>query len=70
MKEFVGLKYKMQAIKVGEKVTKESKGVKKSVVNNEMTFDEYKNGLISKIKEYTIMNLIRIYKHEIYTDMF
>ena len=33
MEEFVGLKAKMYAIKVGDKETKKSKGVKKSVVN-------------------------------------
>jgi hypothetical protein len=68
MEEFVGLRSKMYAIKVdGEKDTKKSKGVKKSTVKNEITFDNYKDCLDNKTEHYRTMNLIRSKEHDIYS---
>lgn len=67
MTEFVSLKSKMYATKVENKENKKAKGIKKSVVKNEISFDDYKKCLNDKIKIYRTMNTIRSYKHEIYT---
>ncbi|XP_066905881.1 uncharacterized protein [Halyomorpha halys] len=67
MTEHVSLKSKMYAYKVNEQEYKKSKGVKKLVVKNEITFDDYKQCLETKIKQYRKINLIRSYKHELYT---
>lgn len=45
MSEFVGLRPKMYAFKVGTQESKRAKGVKKCVVKNEMTFADYKTCL-------------------------
>lgn len=66
--EFVGLRSKMYANRVeGENVIKKSKGVKKSVVDTEITFEDYKTCLESENDQYRTMNLIRSYKHDLYS---
>ncbi|XP_054712885.1 uncharacterized protein LOC129222404 [Uloborus diversus] len=67
MTEFVGLRAKMYALKVEDKVIKKSKGVKKIVVKNRISFEDYKDCLFNKVKKYRAMNLIRSHKHEIYS---
>ena len=42
MTEFVALRPKFYAFKVGARESKRAKGVKKSIVKNEMTFADYK----------------------------
>ncbi|XP_023213405.1 uncharacterized protein LOC111616209 [Centruroides sculpturatus] len=67
MREFVGLRAKMYALKVEDQVTKKSKGVKKCVVKNRISFDDYKNCLFNKTEHSRTMNLIRSKKHEHYS---
>lgn len=58
----------MYALRVDDdRITKKYKGVKKSVVKNEISFDDYKKCLNDKIKQYRTMNMLRIYKHELHT---
>ncbi|XP_067126115.1 uncharacterized protein [Centruroides vittatus] len=66
MREFVGLRAKMYALKV-DQVTKKSKGVKKCVVKNRILFDDYKDCLFNKTEHSRTMNLIRSKKHELYS---
>lgn len=47
--------------------TKKLKRVKKSIVKNEITFDDYKKCLDDKIIQFRSMNLVRIYKYNLYT---
>jgi hypothetical protein len=70
MREFIGLRSKMYATNVegNEKLSvKKSKGVKRSVVKNEITFEDYRKCLFNREEQMRKMNLIRSYKHEIYT---
>ena len=68
MAEFLGLRSKMCSFKSEEK--KKKKGMKESkvVVRNKISLDEYKTVLFSKTKEYRTMNLIRLYKHTVYSE--
>lgn len=65
--EFVGLRSKMYANKVELDVTKKAKGVKKYVVKNEITFEDYLNCLEKKQLLYKQQNLFKTSKHDIYT---
>ena len=54
MEEFVGLRAKMYVHKVfeDEKETKKIKGIKKSVVQKEITFDDFKKCLLTENPTY------------------
>ena len=69
--EFVGLRAKMYSFKTEEYESKKAKGVKQSVVKNELKFNDYKRSLFgtekSDIQQMTKFNTIRSYKHEVYT---
>ncbi|XP_042895725.2 uncharacterized protein [Parasteatoda tepidariorum] len=67
MTEFIGLRAKMYALKVSEKVIKKSKGVKKCVVKNRISFEDYKECLFNKSDHFRTMNLIRSTKHNIFS---
>lgn len=83
MFEYIGLRSKMYAYRYEEEseetteevegkkkekgVIKKSKGVKKNVVENEITFEDYKHCLRSKLDQYFSMNNIRSFKHDIYS---
>ena len=69
MVEFVGLRPKCYAFNVSNGITKKTcKGVKKSVVDKEITFDDYNNTRkTGEIKEIKQMGF-RSYKHIIYTE--
>ena len=47
---------------------KKAKGVKKSVIEKKITFDDYKRCLFSEEPQTRTMNVIRSYKHEVYTE--
>ena len=67
--EFVGLRSKLYAYKVDEERTdKRCKGVKKSVVKNNITFENYKNCLFTGKTYQAKFNSLRSRKHEITTD--
>ena len=67
--EFVGLRAKLYAFRMddGEEVKKD-KGIKKSVVENSIRFDDYKECLENKVKQMREMQVIRSYKHFVYTE--
>ena len=67
--EFVGLRAKLYSYKMFEgKESKQSKGVKKSVVKKSITYEDYKNCLFTGKEQLLKMNVIRSYNHEIYTE--
>ena len=69
MEEFVGLRAKLYSYKMFEgKESKKCKGVKKSVVKKSITHEDYKNCLFTGKEQLRKMNVIRSYKHEVYTE--
>ena len=44
------------------------KGIKKNVVENTITHEDYKNTLFSRQNIYRTMNVIRSYQHEMFTE--
>ncbi|KAJ4437396.1 hypothetical protein ANN_17540 [Periplaneta americana] len=65
--EFVGLKAKVYALKSSDFEIKKLKGVKKSVIRNELAFDDYATCRESGITTYTKNNAIRSYFHNVFT---
>ena len=70
--EFVGLRAKMYSIKTDdEHVTKKANGIKKSVVEREIKFNDYRKSLFGttkeKMQQKTTFNTIRSYQHELYS---
>ena len=67
--EFVGLRAKMYSYKLDETEEKKAKGVKNNVIKKDISFNDYYECLIEKVKPvYRKMNLIRSHKHEIYSE--
>jgi hypothetical protein len=66
--EFVGLRSKMYSIKLhNNKEKKTAKGVKKNIVKNMITHNDYKNIVLNGAKQYSKMNTIRSSHHQIYS---
>ena len=71
IEEFVGLRAKLYSYKMFEgkkKEEKKCKGLKKSVIKQTITFDDYKRCLFSGKPQYRQMNVFRSRKHEIFTE--
>ena len=69
MEEFVGLRAKLYSYKMFEgKESKKCKGIKKSVVKKSITHEDYKNCWFTGKEQYQKMNVIRSYKHKVYTE--
>lgn len=68
MTEFVGLKSKMYAVKCGG-ITKmkKAKGVKKYVLRNQITFNDYKNCIDKNLTIIKSQNTIRSKKHTLFS---
>jgi len=68
--EFVGLRAKSYAFDMDGDADefKKCKGVKKYVVNKEITLNDYKNCLFSERPQLRPMNIIRSHKHEVFTE--
>ena len=67
--EFVGLRAKLYALKMEDlSESKKCKGIKKSVVKSNITFENYKETLFGRTKMLRKMNVIRSHKHEIYSE--
>ena len=65
---FVGLRPKLYSFKVeDDKVVKKCKGIKKNVVKNGITFDDYIRCLFSGEKQMKSMKIIRSENHDIYS---
>ena len=65
--EFIGLRSKMYSLMYDGKEKKTAKGVKKSVVQNVITHEDYKSTLFEKTSQTHSMTQIRSYGHELYT---
>ena len=69
IEEFVGLRAKLYSYKMFEgDEYKKCKGVKKNVVEKKITHDDYKACLLNGKAVYRTMNVIRSYKHDMYTE--
>ena len=51
-----------------EKTEKKCKGIKKSIIKNNISFDDYKKCLMSGVEQMRKMNVIRSHKHEIFSE--
>ena len=69
IKEFVGLRSKLYSYIMEEgKENKRCKGVKKQVVKNYITHEDYKTCLKTGKEQLRKQNIIRSYEHEVYTE--
>ena len=69
IKEFVGLRAKLYSYKMYErKEEKKCKGIKKNVIKNKITHEDYKHCLFTRKTKLTKMNVIRSRAHNIYTE--
>lgn len=66
--EFVGLRPKLYSYRAGDKEDKKCKGVKKNVIDKEITFDNYKDCLFNEKEETRHVNLIRHRNHDLFTE--
>ena len=65
---FVGLRPKLYSFKVEDGgLTKKCKGMKKNVVKQEISFEDYVQCLFSGEKQMRAMNIIRSENHDIYS---
>ena len=67
MKEFVTLRPKMYAYKVGSSESKKCKGIKKCVVKKTISFENYKNCLFGGESSSRSQLMFRSSKHEVRT---
>ena len=69
IEEFVGLRVKLFSyITDGGKEEKKCKGIKKAVVNDSISFEDYKDCLFNQQPQMRQMNVIRSHKHEVFTE--
>ena len=69
IKEFVGLRSKLYSFIMEEgKENKRCKGVKKQVVENSITHEDYKTCLKTGKDKLTRQDILRSYEHEVYTE--
>ena len=68
--EFVGLRAKLYAYKMDRdsEEAKRCKGIKKAVIKNEISFEDYKHCLFPREPQMRKQNLIRSRHHELFTD--
>ena len=67
--EFVGLRAKLYSFRMNDEVEeKKCKGVKKVVVKNTISFQDYKDCLFRQQPQMRKMNVIRSHLHEIFTE--
>ena len=67
MEEFVGLRAKVYAFKSKNEETKKLKGIKKSVVSQEIRFEHYKKCLKKQVQFKAQMNVFRSHHHQVYS---
>ncbi|XP_065658183.1 uncharacterized protein LOC136082692 [Hydra vulgaris] len=66
--EFIGLRSKLYSYKIDGEDKKRCKGVKKNVVKNYITHEDYKDCLMNRKDQMRKMNVIRSHCHEVYTE--
>ena len=65
---FVGLRPKLYSYKVEDNSeTRKAKGVKKNVIKNALSFEDYKKCLFSEEEVMKDMNIIRSKNHDIFS---
>ena len=65
--EFVGLRSKMYSIKYGNQEKKTAKGISKYVVKQKIRHAKYKSCLLNQTVTVEQINLIRSFKHQIFS---
>ena len=69
IEEFIGLRAKLYSYRMLKgKEERKCKGIKKSVVRKDISHEDYKECLFSKKTQMRKMNVIRSYKHEIFSE--
>ena len=69
IKEFIGLRAKLYSFIMEDgKENKRCKGVKKQVVENSITHEDYKTCLRTGKEQLRKQNILRSYEHEVYTE--
>jgi len=70
IQEFVGLRAKLYSFNMWEDSSKRKrcKGIRKNVVKNRITHDDYKNFLLDDEEQMRNMNVIRSHLHNVYTE--
>ena len=69
IKEFVGLRAKLYSFIIGDgEENKKCKGVKKQVVKESITHEDYKTCLLTGKEILRKQNILRSYDHEVYTE--
>ena len=69
IKEFVGLRAKLYSYKMHEgREEKKCKGIKKNVIKNKITHEDYKHCLFTRKSKLAKMDVIRSRAHNIYTE--
>ena len=69
IEEFVGLRSELYSYKMFEgKEEKKCKGIKKVVVKKQISFEDYKECLLSKQPQMRKINVIRSHQHEIFSE--
>ena len=70
IEEFVGLRAKLYSYKMFENGNEEKKckGIKKNIVRQTITHDDYKECLFTKKEQLRKMNVIRSHRHDIFTE--
>ncbi|XP_065639501.1 uncharacterized protein LOC136072267 [Hydra vulgaris] len=66
--EFLGLRSKLYSYKIDEEDKKRCKGVKRNVVKNYITHEDYKDCLMNRKEQMRKMNVIRSHCHDVYTE--
>lgn len=67
--ETIGLRSKLWSDKmIDDDEEKKCKGIKKSVIKKDITFQDYKNCLFDEKEETRSMNLINHKKHDLFTE--
>ena len=68
IEEFVGLRSKLYCYRKKEEEEKRCKGIKKNVIEKDITFQNYKECLFNDKEETRKMNLIRHRGHDIFSE--
>ena len=66
--EFVGLRAKLYSYHLNDIEEKKCKEIKKNVVNSYLTFQDYKDCLLTQENQIRKMNVIRSHQHNLYTE--
>jgi len=68
MTRFVALRSKVYAQDNEEECKKRCKGIKKNVVKNHLSFEDYERAVLQDVVEYREMTTFRSYQHQVYTQ--